>query len=472
MATVYLGRLNGEVGFGRTVAIKRLHPHLAREPEFVMMFLDEAHLAARIHHPNVVQTLDIVTGDDEIFLVMDYIPGESMGALLRAVNETDSMVPIPIVTSIGIGLLNGLHAAHEAKDEAGAPLGIVHRDVSPQNVLVGTDGVPRLLDFGVARAATRLATTRDGQIKGKVPYMAPEQLSGVVSRQTDIYATSVVIWEALACRRLYRGETEAELFSKVVEARAKPPSQYNPEVPPELDQIVLRGLAKAPHDRWPTAHAMAEALDAVLRPASTMRVSEWVLATAGPSLEKKKALVSIAETAKEPRSDLTPSASGPLPVLEPSKDGLSDPGTSLPTLAPTGLHSASVAGPLTREATRTVAPPRGFRYAGLAVGGALVVAAFVTIGRRSVDSNPGSAGPTPPPMPSSAPAVSASAPPGTPGAREAPPATASAPTDVAPPAPAKSGQNKVGKPATLPGTRRPPGPTQDPSELHDLLDTR
>ncbi|HEX7603641.1 MAG TPA: serine/threonine-protein kinase, partial [Polyangiaceae bacterium] len=158
MATVYLGRLHGAVGFGRTVAIKRLHPHLAKDPEFVSMFLDEAHLAARVQHPNVVPTLDVVTSDRELFLVLEYVRGESFSALIRAARAAGQTLPIPVVVAVVVGLLNGLHAAHEATDEQGKPLGIVHRDVSPQNVLVGADGVARVLDFGVAKAATRLQT--------------------------------------------------------------------------------------------------------------------------------------------------------------------------------------------------------------------------------------------------------------------------------------------------------------------------
>src|SRR5580698_383375 len=139
MATVYLGRMSSEVGFGRTVAIKRLHPHLASEPEFVSMFLDEARLAARIQHPNVVQTVDVVTTDGELFLVMDYVRGESLGGLLKGVCLADETVPVPIVVTCTVGFLSGLHAAHEAKDEQGRPLAIVHRDISPQNVFVGAD---------------------------------------------------------------------------------------------------------------------------------------------------------------------------------------------------------------------------------------------------------------------------------------------------------------------------------------------
>jgi serine/threonine-protein kinase len=174
MATVYLGRLLGQVGFSRTVAIKCLHPQFAKDPDFMSMFLDEARLAARIQHPNAVQTLDVVATEADLFLVMEYLQGESLSRLIKASTAKGQAIPLEIVTSIICGMLHGLHAVHEARDEHGAPLGIVHRDVSPQNVLVGVDGVARVLDFGVAKAAGRIQTTREGQLKGKLSYMAPE----------------------------------------------------------------------------------------------------------------------------------------------------------------------------------------------------------------------------------------------------------------------------------------------------------
>jgi serine/threonine protein kinase len=296
MATVYLGRMSGAVGFGRTVAIKRLHPHLARDPDFVTMFLDEARLAARVQHPNVVPTLDVVTTDNELFLVLEYVKGETLGGLLRAARHGNIPVPIPITLSILVDLLNGLHAAHEAKDEQGVALDIVHRDVSPQNVIVGADGVARVLDFGVAKAASRLQTTREGQIKGKVSYMAPEQITGQATRRSDVYAAGVVLWEALALRRLFTGDNEAQLLHAVLVPNLEPPSKYNPGVPPELDRIVLRALSTDPELRFATAREMAESLDACMRPASSNQVASWLESMAGPSLQARSQLVAEFES--------------------------------------------------------------------------------------------------------------------------------------------------------------------------------
>jgi serine/threonine-protein kinase len=176
MATVHFGRLLGPAGFARPVAIKRLHAQFARDPDFVKMFFDEARLAARIAHPNVVPTLDVVAADGEVFLVMEYVRGASLAQLIRTVRRSGERVQPLICVGIVSGMLHGLHAAHEARNDRGERMDLVHRDVSPQNVLVGTDGVPRLLDFGVAKASGRLQTTRDGQLKGKLAYMAPEQV--------------------------------------------------------------------------------------------------------------------------------------------------------------------------------------------------------------------------------------------------------------------------------------------------------
>src|SRR5579859_6812309 len=193
MARVYLGRLFGSGGFTRVVAVKRMHRQLSGEPEFVTMFRDEVRLTSRIIHPNVVQTLDVVEDGGEIFLVMDYVHGQSLAELMRQIAHRGQAVPPAVASSIICGVLHGLHAAHEARSENDEPLGIVHRDISPQNILVGRDGVPRVLDFGIAHGAGREHFTREGQIRGKMSYIAPEILRGRgVDARADIYSISVV----------------------------------------------------------------------------------------------------------------------------------------------------------------------------------------------------------------------------------------------------------------------------------------
>jgi serine/threonine-protein kinase len=280
MATVHYGRLLGPIGFSRTVAVKRLHAQFAKDPDFVAMFLDEARLAARIQHPNVVPTLDVVATDSELFLVMEYVQGETLARLLRSLRDHGERTPPPIAAGIVAQALHGLHAAHEAKDEKGQPLGIVHRDVSPQNVLVGVDGVVRVLDFGVAKAAVRLQTTSQGQLKGKLAYMAPEQIGGHVDRLTDVYAAGVVLWEALTSQRLYEADNEAQLMHKVLRGTPEPPSKYVPGLAPAFDEIVLRALSLDRKKRFPTAREMALALERGPGIAMTSEVGEWVERTA------------------------------------------------------------------------------------------------------------------------------------------------------------------------------------------------
>ncbi|WP_437785697.1 serine/threonine-protein kinase [Sorangium sp. So ce1097] len=309
MASVHFGRLVGAHGFARTVAIKRLHPQFARDPEFSSMLLDEARLAVRIRHPNVVATLDSVQADGELFLVMEYIAGEALSSLLREASAQGGRVPQPVVSAIVAGALAGLHAAHEATAEDGAPLQIVHRDVSPQNILVGEDGIARVLDFGIARAAVRSQVSRVGQLKGKLSYMAPEQLRGApLTRRADVYAASVVLWEALTGRRLFTGECDAEIFGRILEGVVQAPSAFG-DVPRALDEVVLRGLERDPERRFATALEMAAALEEALPPASPRAVGAWVEATAGPLLEARAKSLAEIETSQRSPAPAPPPAS-------------------------------------------------------------------------------------------------------------------------------------------------------------------
>ena len=298
MATVHVGRLLGPVGFSRTVAIKRLHAQYAKDPEFVSMFLDEARLAARIRHPNVVQTLDVVAAKGELFLVMDYVQGESLSKLIRSSAAQGERPPPRVIAAILCGALAGLQAAHEARTERGEPLNIVHRDVSPQNILVGQDGVPRLLDFGVTHAAGRLQTTREGQLKGKLAYMAPEQLSGDVGRSTDVFAAAIVLWEALAARRLFDGENEGVMLHRLLSAPIAPPSTHAPDAKP-LDAVVMRGLERDPAKRWQSAKEMGAAIEQALPLASASEVAAWVEHVAQATLEARANRVAEIESSSE-----------------------------------------------------------------------------------------------------------------------------------------------------------------------------
>ncbi|NUP13042.1 MAG: protein kinase [Polyangiaceae bacterium] len=283
MATVHCGRLVGPAGFTRNVAIKRLHPQFAKDPDFVAMFLDEARLASRILHPNVVPILDVVADSGELFLVMEFVPGEALSKLFK---RTPEGVPLSIAASIAVGVLEGLHAAHEARGENGEPLSIVHRDVSPQNILLGLDGVARLIDFGVAKASGNATATRDGQIKGKVAYMAPEQIRAEpVDRRADVYAASVVLWEMLTGKRYFsEADSDAARMMRALTTEAPPPSTERPELGPEVDAILVRGLQRDPAKRFASAREMAQAIERVTSPAAARDVARWVEAKAGETL--------------------------------------------------------------------------------------------------------------------------------------------------------------------------------------------
>lgn len=296
MATVHLGRLDGSAGFSRTVAIKRLHPHLCEDPNFTGAFADEARLAARIRHPNVVPTLDVVSTEGELLIVMEYVDGDSLSSLVRKMGK--ARIPIPIVVAIVSEMLHGLHSAHEAKSETGKPLDIVHRDVSPQNVLVGADGVARLVDFGIARASSknRQATTGENDLKGKLAYMAPEQIRREnVSRRTDIYAAGIVLWELLTGDRLFASDNEAATMEKILVGWVQPPRTVVMEVPDALNEITLRALDPDPNNRFETAREMAVALEDALPRALGREVGAWVEKIAVETLSTRRSMIARAE---------------------------------------------------------------------------------------------------------------------------------------------------------------------------------
>jgi serine/threonine-protein kinase len=290
MATIYYGRRTDEPPPGTTVAIKRVHPHLAHDRRFSSMFIDEARLVSRIQHKNVVRTVDIIASEHECMLVMEYVHGDSLAHLLRDAADEGLTPSLDVLSAIVCGALDGLEAAHDATNAAGAPLQIVHRDISPQNIIVGADGTPKVLDFGVAKAAGSLQVTRDGEMKGKLAYMSPEQVGGgVVDRRTDVYATGVVLWEAVTHRPLFDGENDAAIIASVLRQDVPVPSSIVPTIPAALDAVIMKALAPDPEQRYQTALAMARALDAAVPRARIADVAEWVDAVAGDVLRERQA---------------------------------------------------------------------------------------------------------------------------------------------------------------------------------------
>jgi serine/threonine protein kinase len=277
MATVYLGRMRRPMGFNRLVAIKCMHPQYAKDPSFASMFVDEARLTARLRHPNIVPTLDIVSDDGQLLIVMEYVEGESLAGLLTLVRDAGDRIPVAVACAIIHDLLLGLHEAHESTDDDGSALAIIHRDVSPQNVMVGLDGLARVLDFGVAKARRRVHHSNAGEIKGKIPYMPPEQLFGEgVDRRVDIYAAGVLLWESLVGQRLFEGSNEEALVRRIDAGDVPAPSTKVAGISPELDAIVMRAICKDADGRFPTALAMAEAISGLVALPPRTEISSWI----------------------------------------------------------------------------------------------------------------------------------------------------------------------------------------------------
>ena len=296
MASVHLARLLGPGGFSRIVAAKRLLPHMVRDGAFTAMLMDEARLAARIRHPNVVSTLDVISSDGELVVVMEYVHGEALSRLAQVASDLGEPISIQLATSIIIDALHGLHAAHEVTDESGQPLGVVHRDISPQNLLVGVDGVTRIADFGIAKAAGRSYQTRDGTIKGKLAYMAPEQIErGELTRATDVFAISIVLWELVTGRQLFDGSTDAEVMHRVLTCEIPAASSLSPGVPAEYDRILRRGLSRDPSQRFHSAREMALELEAVSTPLRASDTGAWVERIAWDTLQRRSHLISKIE---------------------------------------------------------------------------------------------------------------------------------------------------------------------------------
>ena len=340
MGSVLYGRLRGPVGFARAVAIKRMHPHLACEPDFVSMFIDEARICARLSHVNIVPTLDVIEEPTELCLVMEYVHGASLDVLLDVSWQRGFQVPVRIAVALIVAMLHGLHAAHEARDDNGESLCVVHRDVSPHNALVGEDGVLRVLDFGIAKATGKLRTTPSGEVKGKLAYMAPEQFRGLpADRRVDVRGAAAVLWETLSGHPLYEGDDESAIVYRVLHDPLVPPSRARPRqddpISAELDAIVLRGLARNPDERFASAREMALALERAVQGASQFELSEWVRMLVGPQLDARAAELRKLQQLHDRGSEADAAARGARERDDPSARPASAPPASAPTaLAP------------------------------------------------------------------------------------------------------------------------------------------
>jgi serine/threonine protein kinase len=292
MATLFVGKKTGASGFSRHVAIKVVHEHLASDADFVRMFVDEALLQAQMHHPNIVHVEELGQADGSHFLVMEYVHGCSLAQLLDGLARRDRRLAPEIAVHIAIQTLAGLHAAHELKDGDGTPLAVVHRDVSPQNVLLAYEGHVKLIDFGVAKARNRSQQTTGASLKGKLRYMPPEQaFGGEIDRRADVYALGIVLWEMLAFRKLFFAKDDLLLLDLVRSPKVKPPSTYTKGIPAALDAVVMKALAPKVENRYATAQdfrrALAEAMPKAML-VDAANVADLLVAIMGDQMAKDR----------------------------------------------------------------------------------------------------------------------------------------------------------------------------------------
>ncbi len=261
MAEVYLAVVRGPAGFNKLVVIKQIRPQLAEDPEFLGMFLDEARLAARLSHPNVVQTNEVGQEGERYFIAMEYLEGQPLNRIIHRLQKAGS-ITLGMHVKIIADALAGLHHAHELTDYDGTPLGVVHRDVTPHNVFVTYDGVVKVVDFGIAKALNSSSETRTGVLKGKVAYMAPEQARGErVDRRADIFSVGVMLWEAATGKRMWKGVPDITILQRLLSGEIPTPRSVKPEVPEALEAIILKALAHQREDRYETAADLQVALE-------------------------------------------------------------------------------------------------------------------------------------------------------------------------------------------------------------------
>lgn len=426
MATVCFGRATGAVGFSRVVAIKRMHEPMAKDPDFVSMMVDEGRLAGRVRHPSVVPVIDVVQQPGELLLVMEYVDGLSLAKLWRRALDQGERIPPSVAVAIIGNVLQGLHAAHEVRDERGELCGLVHRDVSPQNVIVGRDGLGRVTDFGIALARERLQFTRTEEIKGKLEYMAREQIRRErVDRRTDVYAASLVLWELVTGTRPFAGDTDQSVMRRISTAELPRASTLAPEVPTELDALIARGLSPHASERFPTAIDMAAELERAVPPASQMEVARFVERVAGDELGERARRVAEIEAWREETAPVSSEETlvgevgddgeGPtLVVPEPVEPALPPPSERLAGETRTNAVKNVEDGPKRRDRLVWGLPLLAFALGALLLG----VVAVTRLGRE-----PDAIAPAPP-SPSAPTAPTASALPLSPEAPELPPSAA------------------------------------------------
>ncbi len=405
MAAVWAARLKGSRGFSKTVAVKTMLPSISDDPQFEQMFLDEATICSRIRHPNVVEILDLGEQDDVLYLVMEWVDGEPLSSIRRAAAKKDG-IPLPIAVKIVADACAGLHAAHELKSESGELIGLVHRDISPQNILITFSGMVKIVDFGVAKAAGRTTEeTSAGQIKGKPPYMSPEQaLGSTIDRRTDVFALGIILYQLTTGKHPFRGESDIITLQNIVSDRPIiAPRAYNKDYPKPLETVVMKALDRDPAQRFQSAAEFEAALDRVFPPTvprvRAEDVAKFVTSLLGERGDERRAAlreaIQLADERAQGAQDVAPAKLRPLSDLArqsvPGATPLSqqtaalvmppsgEPVSGRPTLASEHSTPVSPSGPLTPYGTQTPSAPPPARSRGPVwiVGGLLLTGALV-----------------------------------------------------------------------------------------------
>lgn len=296
MAEVFLARQEGLEGFEKTICIKRIRPHLSSQPNFVRMFLNEAKLAAQLNHPNVVQIYDLGRVNDSYFIAMEYISGRDMSRIIPKAEKAGIPFPMIYALRIASNVCEGLYYAHTKGDAYGNPLNVVHRDITPENILVSFNGTVKIVDFGIAKANTQLEQTRAGEIKGKLSYMSPEQCMGhVLDARSDIFSFGSVIYEWITGYKLFTGENEMAILKSIIDGKIYPPSYFKEDVPEAVERILMKALDKDKSKRYQSAWEMQFDIDTYLASSeftpSNIHLSNFLKQIFGDEIEREKELL-------------------------------------------------------------------------------------------------------------------------------------------------------------------------------------
>jgi serine/threonine protein kinase len=425
MAEVHLARAAGLEGFQKLLVLKRILPHLSADPEFVRMFLAEARLAAILDHPNVVQVFDIGKDGGDYFFTMEYVYGENLHTLLKAVRRRGEPLPLEHALTIGIGAASGLHYAHERVGFDGTPLQLVHRDVSPTNVMITYDGCVKMADFGIAKVTSRTDVTQAGIRKGKVPYMSPEQCrADPLDRRSDVFAIGIALYECTTMQRLFDGENEFGVMNRIVNSDVPPPSSKREGYPKELERIVMKALARDRDKRYATGAELAADLERFARE-RRLRIGQAALG---------EYMHAMFEPRPFPFGALLGTVSSAAVVPTGEGSGLRSSASSIPAMrvapdvTPASHPSMTVSASRSRSQVGSIAVQGGGTLRGVAIGlGAVATVALLAVAGGWAFMHAAGGG-----EPGSTPAVA-------PAAAVAGIGAAPAPTEVAPPSVAPSG---------------------------------